>query len=278
MEKVRDTLTRSGFWEKQHTDWVCLDAELMPWSAKAQSLIHDQYAATGSAALNALSEAEAVLRLTAQRGIEGSRELLHTFLGKKEAAEKFVSAYRAYCWNVASVADYKLAPFHILATEGAVHTDKNHQWHMEHIAEICRADSTLFKMTPYKIVHLEDEAEINDAVTWWLDLTGKGGEGMVVKPYQFIAYGTDGDLLQPAVKCRGREYLRIIYGPEYCEEANLVHLKKRGLAKKRALALQEFALGIEALERFVKKEPLRRIHESAFAVLAMESEPTDPRF
>ena len=148
---------------------------------------------------------------------------------------------------------------------------------MEHIAEICRADSTLIKMTPYKIVHLEDEAEINDAVTWWLDLTGKGGEGMVVKPYQFIAYGTDGDLLQPAVKCRGREYLRIIYGPEYCEEANLVHLKKRGLAKKRALALQEFALGIEALERFVKKEPLRRIHESAFAVLAMESEPTDPR-
>ena len=277
LEKVRDALTRSGCWEKQHTDWVCLDAELMPWSAKAQSLIHDQYAATGSAALNALSEAEAVLRLTAQRGIEGSRELLHTFLGKKEAAEKFVSAYRAYCWNVASVADYKLALFHILATEGAVHTDKNHQWHMEHIAEICRADSTLFKMTPYKIVHLEDEAEINDAVTWWLDLTGKGGEGMVVKPYQFIAYGTDGGLLQPAVKCRGREYLRIIYGPEYCEEANLVRLKKRGLAKKRALALQEFALGIEALERFVKKEPLRRIHESALAVLAMESEPTDPR-
>ena len=148
---------------------------------------------------------------------------------------------------------------------------------MEHIAEICRADTTLFKMTPYKIVHLEDEAEINDATIWWRDLTGKGGEGMVVKPYDFIAYGKDGGILQPAVKCRGREYLRIIYGPEYCEEGNLSRLKKRGLAKKRALALQEFALGIEALERFVKKEPLRRIHESVFAVLATESEPTDPR-
>ena len=277
LTKVRDGLTRSGFWEKHQTDWVCLDAELMPWSVKAQSLIQAQYAATGSAALNALSEAEAVLRLTAQRGIEGAREMLHTFAEKKQAAEKFVSAYRAYCWEVTGIDDYKLAPFHILATEGAVHADKTHQWHMEQIAEICHADSTLFKLTPYKIVHLDNEAEIADAVTWWLELTGEGGEGMVVKPYQFTAYGTDGTLLQPAVKCRGKEYLRIIYGPEYCKPENLTRLKKRGLAKKRSLALQEFALGIEALERFVRKEPLRRIHESAFGVLAMESEPTDPR-
>lgn len=277
LTKVRDGLTRSGFWEKHQTDWVCLDAELMPWSVKAQSLIQAQYAATGSAALNALSEAEAVLRGTSQRGIEGAQEMLHTFAEKKQAAEKFVSAYRAYCWEVTGIDDYKLAPFHILATEGAVHADKTHQWHMEQIAEICHADSTLFKLTPYKIVHLDNEAEIADAVTWWLELTGEGGEGMVVKPYQFTAYGTDGTLLQPAVKCRGKEYLRIIYGPEYCKPENLTRLKKRGLAKKRSLALQEFALGIEALERFVRKEPLRRIHESAFGVLAMESEPTDPR-
>lgn len=277
LTKVRDGLTRSGFWEKHQTDWVCLDAELMPWSVKAQSLIQAQYAATGSAALNALAEAEAVLRLTAQRGIEGAHEMLHAFAEKKQAAEKFVSAYRAYCWEVTGIDDYKLAPFHILATEGAVHADKTHQWHMEQIAEICHADSTLFKLTPYKIVHLDNEAEIADAVRWWLELTGKGGEGMVVKPYQFTAYGTDGTLLQPAVKCRGKEYLRIIYGPEYCKPENLTRLKKRGLAKKRSLALQEFALGIEALERFVRKEPLRRIHESAFGVLAMESEPTDPR-
>lgn len=277
LTKVRDGLTRSGFWEKHQTDWVCLDAELMPWSVKAQSLIQAQYAATGSAALNALAEAEAMLRVTAQRGIEGAHEMLHTFAEKKQAAEKFVSAYRAYCWEVTGIDDYKLAPFHILATEGAVHADKTHQWHMEQIAEICHADSTLFKLTPYKIVHLDNEAEIADAVRWWLELTGKGGEGMVVKPYQFTAYGTDGMLLQPAVKCRGKEYLRIIYGPEYCKPENLTRLKKRGLAKKRSLALQEFALGIEALERFVRKEPLRRIHESAFGVLAMESEPTDPR-
>lgn len=112
-------------------------------------------------------------------------------------------------------------------------------------------------------MHLENEAEVIEAVQWWLELTGKGGEGMVVKPYQFTAYAKNGALLQPAVKCRGKEFLRIIYGPEYCEPDNLIRLKKRGLQKKRTLALQEFALGLKALEHFVRKEPLRRTHESA---------------
>jgi protein phosphatase len=82
---------------------------------------------------------------------------------------------------------------------------------------------------------------------------------------------------QPAVKCRGREYLRIIYGPDYTSDANLSRLRNRGLGQKRSLALGEFALGIEALERFVRREPLRRVHECVFGVLALDSEPVDPR-
>lgn len=277
LTKVQKALTLSNFWEKQNTDWVCLDAELMPWSVKAQSLIHDQYAATGSSAINALSEAGKILNLTKLRGIKGAENLSNIFTQKKVSVEKFIESYRNYCWEVKSIDDYKLAPFHILATEGAVHTDKNHEWHMENIKEICLADKTFFKITPYKIVDVENENEIKDAVDWWLSLTQKGGEGMVIKPFDFVFYAEKYGLVQPAVKCRGKEYLRIIYGPEYCEKENLDRLKKRGLAKKRALALQEFALGVEALERFVKKEPLRRVHESAFAVLVLESEAVDPR-
>ena len=277
LTKVQKALTLSNFWEKQSTDWVCLDAELMPWSVKAQSLIHDQYAATGSSAINALSEAGKILNLTKLRGIKGAENLSNIFTQKKVSVEKFIESYRNYCWEVKSIDDYKLAPFHILATEGAVHTDKNHEWHMENIKEICLADKTFFKITPYKIVDVENENEIKDAVDWWLSLTQKGGEGMVIKPFDFAFHAEKYGLVQPAVKCRGKEYLRIIYGPEYCEKENLDRLKKRGLAKKRALALQEFALGVEALERFVKKEPVRRVHESAFAVLALESEAVDPR-
>ena len=98
----------------------------------------------------------------------------------------------------------------------------------------------------------------------------------IVKPETYIAK-KDGRLLQPAVKCRGREYLRIIYGAEYLEPEHLQRLKKRSLSRKRALALREFSLGMESLERFVHKEPLYKIHECVFAVLAFESEPVDPR-
>ena len=107
-------------------------------------------------------------------------------------------------------------------------------------------------------------------------LGGQKIEGMVVKPVSFVAQGRRG-LVQPAVKCRGREYLRIIYGPEYTAPKHLDQLRHRGLGRKRSLALREFALGVEALERFVGREPLYRVHECVFGILALESEPVDPR-
>ncbi|MGB0838502.1 MAG: polynucleotide kinase-phosphatase [Chitinophagales bacterium] len=276
LNRVQTALTNSNFWETHQTDWVCLDAELMPWSAKAQALLNEQYAAVGAAASNSLGVVEQVLKKTQGRQIEGIDALLQQFSYKKQAVNKFVDAYRNYCWSISSIEDYKLAPFHILATENAVHADKNHEWHMETIKTICLADPTLFRITPYKIVDTQNEDSIQEVTNWWLDLTEKGGEGMVVKPFDFISYGKDG-LLQPAVKCRGSEYLRIIYGAEYDLPKNLNRLKNRGLSRKRSLALREFALGIEGLERFVQKEPLRRIHESIFGVLALESEEVDPR-
>jgi protein phosphatase len=274
--KVNQCLTKTNFWEKFNTDWVCLDAELMPWSAKAQALLKDQYAAVGAAAGGALPEVEKALQLAFDRGIKDALPSLEKFAIKNNAISKYVKAYQNYCWTVDSIDDYKLAPFHILATERQVHVDKTNEWHMENIAEICKGDTKLFMATPYKIVNLNDHTSFDEAVNWWMELTKKGGEGMVVKPYDFISTGTEG-LLQPAVKCRGSEYLRIIYGPEYDLPENIERLKNRGLSRKQSLAIREFALGVEGLERFVNKEPLRRIHESVFGVLALESEDVDPR-
>ncbi|MBI6121459.1 polynucleotide kinase-phosphatase [Salegentibacter maritimus] len=274
--RVQNALTKSNFWEKHKTDWVCLDAELMPWSAKAQALLKEQYAAVGTSAKNALTEVEQVLQQSAKRNIEGINTLLNKFSNKRKSIDKFIDSYRNYCWEVADIEDFKLAPFHILATEGEVHVDKNHEWHMENIKEICLADEKIFRITPYKIVETQSEESVNNVIKWWTELTEKGGEGMVVKPYDFVSFGKEG-LLQPAVKCRGSEYLRIIYGAEYDTPENMERLKNRGLSKKRSLALREFALGVEGLERFVRKEPLRRIHESVFGVLALESEEVDPR-
>jgi protein phosphatase len=172
--------------------------------------------------------------------------------------------------------DLKLAPFHLLASEGRVHTDKNHVWHMDTLTKVCREDPELLLATAYKVVDVTDPASVAEGAGWWSELTGRGGEGMVVKPLDFILRGKRG-LAQPAVKCRGREYLRIIYGPDYTAEDNITRLRQRGLGQKQSLALGEFALGVEGLERFVRQEPLRRVHECVFGVLALESEPVDPR-
>ena len=126
------------------------------------------------------------------------------------------------------------------------------------------------------VINLANKEQVETGVNWWLEMTNSGGEGMVVKPMDFIVKGSRG-VLQPAVKCRGKEYLRIIYGAEYTLPNNLDRLRKRGLSLKRSLASREFALGIEALQRFVNREPLRRIHECVFAILALESQPIDPR-
>jgi protein phosphatase len=272
--RVRSALDAAGFWEKWETDWVCLDCELMPWSAKAQELLRQQYAAVGSASRSALAEAVSSLERAAPRG--GVDELLARYRARAAASSRYVEAYGRYCWPVRSIDDLRLAPFHVLATEKGVHVDRDHVWHMETIADVCRVAAGVLPATPYRVVDLTDPQSQEEGVRWWEELTGRGGEGMVVKPLDFLAKGRKG-LAQPAVKCRGREYLRIIYGPEYDAPEHLERLRERGLGAKRSLALREFALGVEALERFVRREPLRRVHECVFGVLALESEPVDPR-
>jgi polynucleotide kinase-phosphatase len=270
---VRDAITESGLWDELSTDWICLDCELMPWSAKAQELLRQQYAAVGAAATGALAPVIDLLDKVAERVPEAA-ELRDKYHARQANAELFVDAYRRYCWPVTSIADLKLAPFHILASEGAVHIDKDHIWHMQTLAKIC--SSGLLMRTPYKVIDVTDDTAVAEGIAWWEELTRRGGEGMVVKPLNFVAEN-NGRLVQPAVKCRGREYLRIIYGPDYTAPDNLDRLRTRSLGAKRSLALREFALGIEALERFTRREPLRRVHECVFGVLALESEPVDPR-
>jgi protein phosphatase len=272
---LRDTLTRNGAWEGFSTDWFVFDCELMPWSVKAEELVRGQYASVGTVAGTATNAALEVLRATAER-VEEAAPVAEAFAARAAMVGQYVDAYRRYCWPVTSLAEVRLAPFHVLASEGALHVDKDHVWHMESIAAMVRGGGPVLVTTPYRVVELSDEASVAAATEWWTSMTAAGGEGMVVKPFDFLTRGPRG-VVQPAVKCRGAEYLRIIYGPEYSAPANLVRLRKRGVGAKRSLAGREFALGVESLQRFVAREPLRRVHECVFGVLALESQPVDPR-
>lgn len=282
LEIIRGAMSAAGFWEEFASDWFCMDCELMPWSAKARDLLRTQYAAVGSASRAAVAESVSILRQGTDRyAALGAADELGEWLNRRNEClrrvNRYVDAYRRYCWPVNGVADLKIAPFHLLAGEGRVYTDRDHAWHMQTLARlVAAAPNTPIVATSNRVVDVTDPAQIASGIEWWEQLTASGGEGMVVKPLEFIVRGRKG-LLQPAVKCRGPEYLRIIYGPEYDDPENLRRLRSRGLGAKRSLALREFALGIEALERFVRREPLRRVHECVFGVLALESEPVDPR-
>jgi protein phosphatase len=275
LDRVSRAFLSSGLWEELATDWVCIDAELLPWSAKALALLKSQYAAVGASAGASLRDAVTALQAGAARASE-AQPLLDRYRERQSRVQSYIEAYRRYCWPVSSLADLKLAPFHLLASERSVHGDRDHVWHMKTLARACSSDPELLLATPYRVVDLTDTTSQAAAVAWWEELTARGGEGMVVKPLEFVARDARG-LVQPALKTRGREYLRIIYGPEYDLPENLERLRSRGLSAKRSLAVREFALGIEGLERFVRGEPLRRVHECVFGVLALESEPVDPR-
>ncbi|MCC6979137.1 MAG: polynucleotide kinase-phosphatase [Candidatus Melainabacteria bacterium] len=275
ISKVHAAIDACGWWNEFQSDWFIFDCELMPWSAKAQELLRKQYAAVGAAARVSLNAAVYALQQTAAR-LNGAEELLDRYAQREKCTEQFRDAYRQYCWTVNSLDDLKLAPFHLLATEKKTYFDKNHQWHMDTLAKLAGVTEGMLIATPYKVVDVTSSDDLEQAISWWQELTDNGGEGMVVKPLDFIATGSKG-FVQPAIKCRGKEYLRIIYGPEYTAPEHLERLRVRGVGGKRALAAREFALGVEALERFVREEPLYRVHECVFGVLAMETEPVDPR-
>ncbi|HSF39721.1 MAG TPA: AAA family ATPase [Thermoanaerobaculia bacterium] len=199
--RVREALDRSGFWETLQTDWVFLDCDLLPWTREAVSRL----AAVGAAARASLPKALARLAEAGARGVD-VRSLLARYRERQDLATRFTGALRRRSWPIRSAADLRLAPFHVLATEGAAHTDKDHLWHLTTAAGICRADAGFLIPTRHRVVALADPESEAEATAWWEELTGEGGEGIVVKP---LAFGG------PAFLCRGPEALRLVHGPEY---------------------------------------------------------------
>ncbi|MEK7424771.1 MAG: polynucleotide kinase-phosphatase [Actinomycetota bacterium] len=275
LDNARATVTALDLWTELETDWLLLDCELLPWSAKAEELLRTQYASVGAAATATLAAERDVWAAVAGR-IDEATSLAERAGSRLSMASSFVDAYRRYCWPTSGLDGLRLAPFQVLATEGRVRALDPHPWHMAIADRLAGAAPDTFRATRTAAVHLGDATSEAAAIAWWEDLTAAGGEGMVVKPVDVVV-PFKRSIVQPGIKCRGPEYLRIIYGAEYTSPEQLSRLRERGLGHKRSLAIREFCLGIEALERFVRNEPLHRVHECVFGVLALESEPVDPR-
>jgi polynucleotide kinase-phosphatase len=267
----------AGLFDDLGSEWLLLDTELLPWSAKAGGLIRERYAGVGAAGRAALPAALAVLDRVAARGLDVAALRDRLELRSSEIAG-YSAAYRAYVRPTDGLTGVTLAPFAVLAGAGVSYADRDHGWHLALADRLVAADPVLFTPTRRMVVELDDPVSEAAATDWWLSLTEAGGEGMVVKPWAGpTATSRAGRLVQPGVKCRGREYLRIIYGPEYTRPDQLAGLRGRQLGRKRALALREHGLGLAALDRLAEGAALWRIHELVFAILACESEPVDPR-
>ncbi|MFI6373399.1 polynucleotide kinase-phosphatase [Streptomyces sp. NPDC050546] len=277
LDRLRTAIGEAGLWDELATDWLLLDAELMPWSLKASGLLRSQYAAVGAASGAVLPGARAALEGAAARGVDVTGLLARTRERSADAAA-FTEAYRRYCWTTDGLDGVHLAPFQILAVQGRSLTALPHDEQLALLDRLVEHDgSGLLRTTRRLYVDTADPESVRAGVDWWLEMTGRGGEGMVVKPIGALVRDPQGRLVQPGIKCRGREYLRIIYGPEYTRPENLARLRSRFLNHKRSLAIREYALGLEALDRLADGEPLWRVHEAVFGVLALESEPVDPR-
>ena len=275
VDRLRADAEQAGLFDELGTDWLLFDAELMPWSVKAEPLLRDQYAAVGAAARTSLAAAVSVLDQAAATGLDVA-DLQARTVSRAANAQAFTAAYRRYCWPTAGLDGVRIAPFQLLATAGATYQDRPHAWHLDLADRLAAVDPELIATTRRIYVNTTDPASAAEAVRWWEELTAAGGEGMVIKPGSNLTRGAKG-LAQPGLKVRGREYLRIIYGPDYTAEVNLDRLRARRLGHKRSLALREYSLGLEGLDRVARGEPLWRVHECVFAVLALESEPVDPR-
>lgn len=258
------------------TDWIALDCELLPWSAKALPLIKEQYASVAAAAGQSLPEAIVLLGQAAARGLP-VQDLRDQVMRRFANARAYRSAFAAYVEPTEGLDGLRLAPFQVLAVEGEVTAlTRNHAWHLEQLALLT---DSFIAPTRHRHVELASTPERDAATRWWLELTEPGGaaqlgEGMVVKPLD-LPDGSAARAVQPGLKVRGREYLRIIYGPDYLDSLDV--LRRRHLGKKRSLASREHGLGLDALVGFVEHRPLWQVHQSVFGVLALESDPVDPR-
>jgi protein phosphatase len=288
-DRVRSAAEQAGLFRELDTGWLLLDAELLPWNVKAGQLLRDQYAAVGAAARASLPAATAALEQARARHLPADAPAVQALLERTRArltnADAFTAAYLRYCWETDGLAGLRVAPFQVLASEGAVYHERSHHWHLEIADRLAAAAPGLITTTRRLAVETSDPASVAEATRWWEDLTAAGGEGMVVKPAANLTRGPrcgsspsqHSGLVQPGLKVRGREYLRLIYGPDYTQPEHLDRLRQRGLSHKRSLAMREYALGLEALDRVARGEPLWRVHECVFGVLALESEPVDPR-
>lgn len=261
ISELQAGLTRAKFWDRFKTDWVCLDGEILPWTLKADSLLrdhHQELLEVGRAELIALET------IAKRFGLENNGSAERQAF---KAYENLLSKYSSERGRA-----LQFAPFHLIATEGRAHTAQTHRWHMDVLRRLSESAGVPFLLTVSRDVRLDSQHDRAGCVSWWEKISKSGGEGVVVKPLHFAPRGRRG-AAQPAIKCRGKEHLRMVYGPDYdLPERRRELASRESLVNRRAKfreIVKQAAISLEGVDRFIAGEPIERVAECVRAVLAL---------
>lgn len=266
-------LERAGLFELLGSNWVLLDGELVRWERRRELFGGASLSHTLHAGLTGMGRGLELLAQASARGVAvgGVERALWARRQALEALERVMGGQ----FPEGQEEQVQVAPFHLLASEGVTHVDKGHVWHLEQVEKLWRAVPELCRPTRWWRVRLDDAQALAEVTAWWESISACGEGGMVVKPLAFLPEGERGPM-QPALKVRGREALRLVCGVEYTLSATLERLKQRPVGARRGQTLREQALSVEAMNRFVAREPLSRVHEVVSALLALKGESLDP--
>ena len=267
LSELSAALTARQFWEKFHTDWVCLDGEITPWALKGEKFHEATVSRLQSGALQCAEDVLAAME-------DAPAEWRRWAQWRRDVTARTIETHTHFA--VPQDAKSSFAPFHLLATAGKLWTDKDHLWHRATLRTLAEP---AFASTEYLVVDLAKEQSRARAISWWHELGRKGFEGFVVKPLAFVATGKRSGLAQPAIKCRTPEYLRLVYGPEYDDPENLADLLTGPAAEhrrnKHRRITHQFLLGLESLRAFVQREPEEVVRGALRALSSLDSAKRD---
>jgi hypothetical protein len=272
LEKLREALSRSRFWQRFSTNWVLLDGEILPWSIKAaDSSEESDLAEAGFLVLKATSEAlDPSTRSVVRR--DWLERVEHGISG----LNSYNAMFRKYRSEAHDLRALRFAPFHLLAAEGRTFFDRPHPFHIEVLSRIAKSGAGFLIPTRQQIVCTSVRATWEQTISWWEEISKQSSEGFVVKPFPFVPRGRRGRA-QPALKCRSSEHLRLVYGPDYDTRDHRESLASRqALGRRRSKhrrILRQFTFAMEAVTRFVQRNSLDAVHECILGVLAQEVAP-----
>jgi protein phosphatase len=274
LERLEGVLTKAKFWERFSTNFVFLDGEILPWSVKAAD----------SAEESGLVEAARLVLSNTAAAIVGSSvsslgaHWRNAVNAEQESLERYDLMFKKYRTEDSGLSAIRFAPFHLLAAEGQAFFHRSHLWHMETLCHLARFGNGFLIPTRYEVVTLDDRRTWSKTEHWWEELSADSSEGLVVKGLPFVPRGRRG-LAQPALKCRTSDHLRLVYGPRYDSgESREVLLSRTSLLRRRnkhRRILRQFALSMEAVNRFVKRSPMEDVHQCLLGVLAQEVAPME---